>query len=217
MRPAGFTLVEVLIGGAIGTFVLGGVLTSFLLLGQSGARIVNYTTLERDARHTLEVFAEDVRMCQSGGITYNNDQSVTLTVVGNYTGYANQVTYACGSVTIGGVTTPNCFYRRPGNASSTATPEILMRNLNLNNIAENNPATGLPFNPAIKYCHFSRYDGLSNGGTGAAGANDQTTGTTIPADSAIKRVELTLRASITSVTTAIATEHVVSATYVLRN
>ncbi len=192
----GFTLVEVLIGASIGSIVLLGVLTSFLMITRSSARLVNYSTMEQEARHMLEVFAEDVRMCQSAGVTYNSGTSMTLTVVGNYTGYANQVTYSYGSATIGGVTTSNCFYRRPGNASSTATPEILMHN--------------------VTSCAFARYDGLGNGGTGAAGST-AANGTVVPADAAIKRIELTLTTMITSVTTVAATEHIVSATYVLRN
>ena len=42
VRRAGFTLVEVMIAASLGSFVLLGVLTTFLLLGRSGVAAQNY-------------------------------------------------------------------------------------------------------------------------------------------------------------------------------
>ena len=42
-RPGAFTLAEVMIGATIGSFVLVGVLSAFLMLGRSGTNIVAYT------------------------------------------------------------------------------------------------------------------------------------------------------------------------------
>jgi prepilin-type N-terminal cleavage/methylation domain-containing protein len=137
-RSSGFTLVEVMIAGAIGSLVLAGVLSSFLMIGRSSQRLFYYNDMEAGSRRILEEFAQDVRMASDS--VYNSATSMTLTVPDNYTAYSNQVTYAFGSVTMGSVTYANCFYRRPGNASSGAPPTILVRN--------------------VTDCTFSRYDVL---------------------------------------------------------
>ena len=68
-RPAsaGFTLPEMMIGATIGSFVLLGILSSFLFLGRTGANAYNYVGMEQEARRGLERFSEDVRM--ASGIT----------------------------------------------------------------------------------------------------------------------------------------------------
>lgn len=136
----GFTLAEVMIAGSVGTLVLAGVLSSFLMITRSSQRLYFYNGMEAESRRTLEEFAQDVRMASDS--VYNSASSVTLTVPDNYTANGNQVTYAFGSVTLNSVTYANCFYRRPGNASSTATPTILIRN--------------------VTDCAFNRYDVLGN-------------------------------------------------------
>lgn len=177
---AGFTFVEIMIGSTLGSIVLLGVLSSFLMLGRSGARLSNYQDMESQSRKALEEFAQDVRM--SSGLTTNSSSSITLSVTDSYTSDGNMVTYAYGSVTVGSTTYSNVFYRRPGNTSSTSTATVLMRN--------------------VTSCTFNRYDRL-----GAATTSDSST----------KRIELSLKSSITSATTATATENAISSTYVMRN
>ncbi len=75
---AGFTLVEVMIGASLSTFILAGVMSTFLFLGRTGANVGNYTEMESQARRSLELFAEDVR--QASSITWNSTTSVTLVV-----------------------------------------------------------------------------------------------------------------------------------------
>ncbi|MDI1320454.1 MAG: prepilin-type N-terminal cleavage/methylation domain-containing protein [bacterium] len=78
-RPAGgFTLVEMMIGAALSSFILAGVLSTFLFLGRSGANMQNYSDMESQSRKALEIFAEDVR--QANAIAWNSAVSVTLTV-----------------------------------------------------------------------------------------------------------------------------------------
>ncbi len=111
--PTGFTLAEVMIGATIGSFVLVGVLSAFLMLGRSGANIVNYTTMDSQTRRGLEEFAQDVRMASN--LTWNSDSSITLTVPDNYassTPLPNLVTYAWDDTA--GSDTYHCFYRKPG-------------------------------------------------------------------------------------------------------
>ena len=142
-RCGGFSLAEVMIAGTLGSMVLAGVLSSVLFIGRSSQRLYYYNGMEAESRRTLEEFAQDVRMASDS--TYNSATSVTLTVPDNYTGTGNQVTYAFGSVTLNSTAYPNCFYRRPGNTSSTATPTVLIQN--------------------VTDCTFSRFDVLGNATT----------------------------------------------------
>ena len=122
---AAFTLVEVIIGSTIGSFILAGVLSAFLMLGRSGMNVANYSMSEAEVRRAIEDFSQDVRM--ASGITWNSATSVTLTVPNNYTTTSNQVTYAYDSSTTSG--TAQCFYRMPGATSSTANKTILVRSV----------------------------------------------------------------------------------------
>jgi type II secretory pathway pseudopilin PulG len=80
-RLRGMTLVEIMIGATIGSFVLTAVITTFLFMGRSGANVQNYSDMESQARKALELFAEDVR--QASAITWTSNQNVLLTVNGN--------------------------------------------------------------------------------------------------------------------------------------
>ena len=113
-----FSLVEVMIGASIGSFVLLGVLSTFLMLGRSGVNINNYSAMDAQTRKAIEDFAQDVRMASA--ITFNSATSITLTVPDNYTTTSNQVTYAWDNTA--GSSTFHYFYRVPG-ASATGTPK----------------------------------------------------------------------------------------------
>lgn len=119
----GFTLVEVMIASAISMAVLAGILSTFLMIGRSGYNAANYSVMESEARRALESFSEEARMANN--ITWNSATSVTLRVVTS-TG-TQLVTYAYDSSTTGD--TAKCFYRVLGNASSTATRLVLVRNV----------------------------------------------------------------------------------------
>lgn len=83
--PAGFTLVEVMVGAALGSIILAAILSTFLFLLRSGANLGNYNDMQTQARYATEVFAEDVR--QASAITWTSSTSMTLTV------NSSQVTY----------------------------------------------------------------------------------------------------------------------------
>lgn len=68
-RQAGFTLVEVMIASTLGTIILAGVLTTFILIARSGVRVVNYSAMETQTRRAFEQLAIDARM--SNGFTAN--------------------------------------------------------------------------------------------------------------------------------------------------
>ena len=82
---AGFTLVEVMIGATLASFVLLAVLTTFLFMGRSGANLRNYSDMEAQARKSLETFAEDVR--QASSISWLSANAVTVSVNGNTVAY----------------------------------------------------------------------------------------------------------------------------------
>lgn len=75
---AAFTLTEVIIGASISSFILAGVLSTFLFLGRSGANVQNYNDMEAQARQALEIFAQDTR--QASSITWHSSTDVTLLV-----------------------------------------------------------------------------------------------------------------------------------------
>lgn len=77
-RNRAFTLVETMIGATLSTFILSGILSTFLFMGRTGANLWNYSDMESQARRALELFAEDVR--QASAITWNSSSSVTLNV-----------------------------------------------------------------------------------------------------------------------------------------
>jgi prepilin-type N-terminal cleavage/methylation domain-containing protein len=171
---AGFTLVEVMIAATLGSLVLAGVLSTFLMLGRSGANVANYSMMESQARRALEEFSQDLRM--ASGITWNSAQSITLTIPNNYTPTLGKVTYAYDPVA-------DEFYRSPRDPTSAAgTKSVLIRNV-------------------VDFT-YSRFDRINNPST-----MDMTT----------KRIQLNMTARTTTVTTASASNIILSASYILRN
>ncbi len=122
-RRSGFTLPELLIGVSLSSIVLAGVLSAFLMLGRSGMNASHYAMSEAEIRRGVEEFSQDIRMASN--VEWNSTSSITLTVPNNYATYGNKVTYAYDDSTNGA--TAQCFYRLPGNASSTADKMIFVR------------------------------------------------------------------------------------------
>src|SRR3954470_19477604 len=124
-HDAGLTLVEVMIAGGIGSFVMTGVLSVVLMMGRSGVAAANYADMEAQSRRAVDEFAQDVRM--SSDLTWNTSSSITLTVPDNYTTTGNKVTYGYDNSTTG--PTAGSFYRLPGTATSLASRFVLARNV----------------------------------------------------------------------------------------
>lgn len=191
-RPAvrAFTLIEVMVGAAIGAFVLTGVLSTFVVIGKNGANAANYTQLEAQARQGLETFSREARLANSVG-SYSST-SVTLgipdTTSGSVSTVAYYVTYAYNS-------TSQTFTRtgpplnNPSGASGTTTLISGVQNLTLN------------------YYRYVTGGGYADGFTSNTASNA----------TEIKQIELTLTAKLTSVTVAAATDQVLSARFILRN
>jgi hypothetical protein len=109
----------------IGSMVMAGVLSTFLMLGRSGANLASYTTMDAQTRRALEDFAQDVRMASDA--VWNSDTSMTFTVPGNYTANSNQVTYAWDNTADS--PTYHYLYRKPGNDSAATTKTTYIANI----------------------------------------------------------------------------------------
>lgn len=146
-RRAGFTLVEVMISATLSTFILAGVLSSFLMLGRSGMNIAGYSESESQIRKGIELFSEDVRMANN--ITWNSASSVTLTFpasTNKYAGNHYKVTYAYDSATSG--ETAKSFYRKPGADDEETTKTVYIRDLSSFSFARWNRVNGTASNDA---------------------------------------------------------------------
>ena len=79
----GFTLTELIIAASLSSVILAGVLSTFLMMGRTGANTANYAKLEAEARNALEYFGRDVRMANNvswGSLPPSTATSLTLTI-----------------------------------------------------------------------------------------------------------------------------------------
>lgn len=179
-RQSGFTLLELMVSGALSAMVMAGVFSSFLMVNRSGVNAINYCLMETQARKALEEFSQDVRMAST--VTWNSANSITLTVPNNYTSTSGKVTYVYDSSTNPYSATKQSLYRMPGDSAASNPKTVLIRN--------------------IKEFSFSRYDRLDLPST---------------ADTTTKRIQLSMKASISTQITATTSQYVLSSSYILRN
>jgi hypothetical protein len=198
-----FTLVEVMIGAAVSSFLLVGILSTFLLMGRTGANIVNYTDIEAKARKSLEFFSREVH--NTHAVAAYSGSSVTLNIPdtsadahGSGTG-AYTVTYAFDPV--------NKLLTRTGppinNPSGTSATTILIKGVELV------PGMTSFFN-YFRYVRQTTYplgQGYINGFTTNTAANTLE----------IKQIEVSFLLKRRDVTVVAATNKVLSARFILRN
>lgn len=116
-----------MIAASIGTIVLAGVMSAFLMLTRSGVSAANYSEMEAQVRRALEQFSLDVRMASA--ITWTSNRSITLTVPDNYTDTNNQVTYYYDSATIGPTAQSFCLKTVNPDTGAVVTQRRLVRNV----------------------------------------------------------------------------------------
>ncbi len=116
-----------MIGAGLSTFILAGILSTFLFMGRTGANLWNYSDMETQARRALELFAQDVR--QASAITWNSSSSVTLTVNAGTIVYAHNSGTGAFTRTSGATTqtlitgiAPGTFAFKAYNLSGTEMP-----------------------------------------------------------------------------------------------
>jgi Tfp pilus assembly protein PilW len=119
-RARGFTLAEVMMATALGTFVLAGVMSSFLFIGRSGFGAESYNDMANSTHRALELFAEDARAACN--IQWNSAQSIALTLP-TQNSATTTVTYAYDSDDTS--PTYQCFYR----LGATGPRQVLVRNV----------------------------------------------------------------------------------------
>ena len=203
-RSRGFTLVEVLIGATLSGFTMVGVLSTFLLMGRTGANIRNYTEIESKARASLEQFSREVRMAYN--VTAYDGTSVTLSMPDTTANRVPTSGSAYYTVTYTFDTTSNSLTRvgppitDPTATSSTTT---LISGVQL-----------LPGSSA--FLNYYRYVNPSDYAVGAGYDGNYTY---FPATSAreIRQIEVSFLLQRKDVTVATASNKVLSARFILRN
>jgi hypothetical protein len=183
-----------MISAALATIILAAVLSTFLMLGRTGANIQNYTELEDEARKTLETFSREARLAVSVAAGYSST-SVTLSIPdtsSNRTSIAYTVTYA--------FDTANKKFTRTGPPVDQPTGTVTTQTM-INNVQQISGVN--PFN----YYRFVTGGGYQNGFTSNTAGNV----------TEIKQIEINFVALRSSVTVASATNKVLSARFILRN
>ena len=198
-----FTLVEVMVGASLSSFLLVGVLSTFLLMGRTGANIVNYTDIEAKARKSLEFFSREVH--NTHAVAAYSGSSVTLKIpdtsadahgtgAGAYT-----VTYTFDPV--------NRLLTRTGppinNPTGPSANTVLIRGVELV------PGMTSFFN-YFRYVRQTTYplgQGYIDGFTSNTAANTLE----------IKQIEVSFLLKKSNVTVVAATNKVLSARFILRN
>ncbi len=182
-----------MIAAALSSALMAGVMSTFLMMGRSGANMQNYTELEVQARKALELFSREVRVAYA--ITSYSTTSVTLAIP-DATEVRNQLSYY---VTYTFNTSTNNF-TRTGPPINEPTGTSGTTNL-ITNVAQISGVN--PFN----YYRYVTAGGYRNGFTTNTASNV----------SEIKQIELNFVAQRTSKTVVTASDKVLSARFILRN
>ncbi len=82
-NSAGFTLTEAMVSTAIGTIIMAGVLTSYILCARYFHAISNYWDIHSDGRYAIERFAADMRAV-SDVTTFSTNGPLVVTVPVNF-------------------------------------------------------------------------------------------------------------------------------------
>ncbi|HXB02716.1 MAG TPA: prepilin-type N-terminal cleavage/methylation domain-containing protein [Opitutaceae bacterium] len=226
-----FTLVELMVAIGIGTFVLSGVLTTYVMIGRSEASAGNYCDLDYNARMGLENFGREVR--SADGITAYAATSVTLTVPGPgpsgaltipNTSASSSSTNQYYTVKYELISDPDTadypgLYALHRNGPPLASP--FKSDGTVAASIDTYPIRGVPQSSTI-FKYFSKQAGYINGpgyGPGNTTPTNEIDPTTSPQtlSTSIYQVELTLTAQRSRSTLVTATNTVLSACFTIRN
>lgn len=124
-RHRAFTLVEVMIAASIGTIILLGVLSTFVLLIRSSVRASNYAVMEAETRRAFEKMGIDARMASDFSCVFTGGAitSFTLTIPSNDLSTVSYVTYGYDTSSAAN----KVIYSVPGNdPAATAGRRVLV-------------------------------------------------------------------------------------------
>lgn len=192
-----------MIGASISSFLLLGVLSTFLLMGRTSANIINYSDIEAKARKSLELFSREVHNAHA--VASYSGTAVTLNIPdasanphGTGTG-AYTVTYAFNPT--------NKVLTRTGppidNPAGTSAATTLISGVEL--------VPGM--NSFLQYFRYVRQTTYPPG----QGYLDGFTTNTAANNLEIKQIEVSFLLKKRNVTVVAATNKVLSARFILRN
>src|SRR5689334_9141040 len=94
-RTAGFTVAELMVAVTIASFILAGVLSTFLMIVRSGMRSSNYSAMETETRRAFEQLGIDARMANEFSANFSGGEitSFVLTIPNTDLTATTQVTY----------------------------------------------------------------------------------------------------------------------------
>jgi prepilin-type N-terminal cleavage/methylation domain-containing protein len=123
-RLTGFTLTELLIAASLGSIILAGVLSTFLMLVRSGIRVSNYSVMESETRRAFEQLGIDSRMANNFVSNYTSGviTSFTLTIPSEDLTAQRTVTYGFDTSD----STNKKLYYVPGTDPSATTGRVIL-------------------------------------------------------------------------------------------
>jgi prepilin-type N-terminal cleavage/methylation domain-containing protein len=199
-----FTLVEVMVAAAISSLMLAGVVTTFLLLGRTGANINNYSEAEASARQALEQFSREAHMAYS--VSGNTTTSVTLALPDTTTNRTGNDTASGAYLVTYNFDTddpdnPNC--KLLTRTINSAPPETLVK--------------GVKQLGSIPFINYYKLVNASTVPSTGEGYGTVVTNNTAGGVAEIRQIEFSFSLTRKSVTVATATNKVISARFILRN
>jgi len=205
----------------IGSFILAGVTSTFLVIGRTSANVANYCDLDSNARQGLETFSREARNACYVGQSFTS-QSVTFAVP--YAASNTTPVVPVSGVEPSPLISTSTYYvvtYQLAADDSDPTQNALVRigpppaDTSTYNSSGTNTTTYLIHNvQSLTLNYFSLYGTGYYNGDLTTTANQVAIGT---APLAIKQIELTLTAKRTTSTVVTATDTVISARFTLRN
>jgi Tfp pilus assembly protein PilW len=188
-----------MVGAALSSIVLAGVISTFLLMGKTGTNLVNYSDAEASARNALEQFSREAH--QAYLVSGNTPTSVTLGMPDNTSSRipANPTANGAYSVTY----------------TFDSVNKILTRAVN-GGTAET-VVTGVEQIGSTPFINYYKYVTAGTNPPAGSGYQDLVSNNTTTDADEVKQIEFSFIIKRKNVTVATASNKVVSARFILRN
>jgi prepilin-type N-terminal cleavage/methylation domain-containing protein len=136
LRRTGFTLVEILFAMAIATFILAGILTSYIFCMKGFRSLSNYNAMQADGRQSLDWFARDVVASMAVSSCTSNQVVLLLPQTVNSAGVVTATNVVTHTIQNGG-------WLRTNGAGSTKQLAVAVASLTFSLYDTNNFATAV--------------------------------------------------------------------------